>query len=64
MIKSCKEIAKDIDELKRKIQQDRLTEMALADFSDKKKCNTPDVLIICNNCNCWKIYHDKISVES
>lgn len=64
MIKSCKEIAKDIEELKRKIQQDRLTEMALADFSDKKKCKSPDILIICNNCNCWKIYNDKISVEN
>ena len=51
-MKTCKEIAKDIDDLRRKIQQDKLTDMALADFSDKKKCSSPDILIVCNNCNC------------
>lgn len=64
MVKSCREIAEDINELRRKIQQDRLTEMALADFSERNKCKAPDVLIICNNCNCWKVYNDKNAVEN
>ena len=65
MVKTCREIAEDIDELRRKIQQDRLTEMALADFSERKKCKAPDVLIICNKCKCWKVvYNDKNAMEN
>lgn len=64
MVKSCREIAEDINELRKKIRQDRLTEMALADFSARKKCESPEVLIICTNCNCWKIYNDKDALEN
>lgn len=54
MTKTCKEIARDIDELKRKLQQNRLIEMALADFSERVKCQSDNSSIMCSNCNCWK----------
>ncbi len=58
MVKSCGEIAKDIDELKRKLQQNRLIEITLADISERKKCESNNVLEICINCNCWKSVHN------
>lgn len=65
MVKSCREIAEDIDELRRKIQQDRLTELALADFSERKKCKNTDGLITCKKCICWKaVYNDKNALEN
>lgn len=64
MIKSCREIALEIDNLKIKLQQNKLVEMTLADISDKKKCTVNDSSIMCSNCNCWKIYDDKTAVEN
>lgn len=54
MTKSCREIARDIEELKRKLQQNRLIEMALVDFSERKKCQSESPIVMCSNCNCWK----------
>lgn len=54
MTKTCKEIARDIDELKRKLQQNKLVEMALADISERVKCQSNNASIMCANCNCWK----------
>ncbi len=54
MIKTCREIARDIEELKRKLQQNRLIDMTLADFSERKKCKSNTATEMCANCNCWK----------
>jgi hypothetical protein len=54
MTKTCKEIARDIEELKRKLQQNRLVEMALVDFFERKKCLSNIATETCLNCNCWK----------
>lgn len=54
MVKSCREIAKEIDELKKNLQQHRLLEITLADFSERKKCESNNALVMCANCTCWK----------
>ncbi|QMP83865.1 MAG: hypothetical protein [Caudoviricetes sp.] len=65
MVKSCREIAEDIDELRRKIQQDKFTEMVFADFSERTKCKSSDFSVMCKKCNCWKaVYNDKDALEN
>jgi hypothetical protein len=54
MVKSCKDIAKEIDELKRSLQQNKLVEMTLAEIADRKKCESNSVVDMCSNCVCWK----------
>ena len=54
MVKSCREIANDIEELKRKLQQNKLIEMSIADFSERKKCQSNNTTEMCVDCNCWK----------
>lgn len=54
MVKSCREIAKEIDELRRKLQQNKMVEMTLADISEKKRCESNNSSVMCSNCDCWK----------
>lgn len=54
MVKSCREIAKEIEELKTKLQLNKLFEITLADFSERKKCESNSATIMCANCTCWK----------
>lgn len=54
MVKSCKEIAKEIDQLKLKLQQNKLIEMTLAELADRKKCESTNANVMCSNCDCWK----------
>ena len=54
MIKSCREIQEEIDELKRKLQQDKMINRSMKYFSESRKCASNNADVICNNCNCWK----------
>jgi hypothetical protein len=60
MVKSCKEIAKDIEELRRKIQQNRLTEIVLAGIAERKRCESDSVFEMCKDCTCWKNVRERI----
>lgn len=54
MVKSCREIAKEIEALREKLRENRIIELTLADISDKKKCESSNASSMCKNCNCWK----------
>jgi hypothetical protein len=54
MVKSCREIQKDIEELKRKLQQNRLIEFTLLEMAEHKKCQSNNASDMCLKCNCWK----------
>ena len=54
MVKTCREIAKEIDELKRILKQNKLIEMSIIGLSDRKKCESNNATVMCANCNCWK----------
>ena len=64
-MKTCGDIAKDIDNLRHKLRHSRVVEMtvSLLENSDKKKCESPSPVNICIECNCWKSNHE-IPVES
>ena len=63
MVKSCREIEKDINDLKRKIQQNKLIEYALAGISERQKCDSNNTFEMCGDCHCWKI-REKIRNEN
>lgn len=54
MVKSCREIAKEIEDLRRKLQQNKMIELALVDLSERKKCSSSNASVMCCNCDCWK----------
>jgi hypothetical protein len=54
MVKSCSEIQKEIEELKRKLQQNRLIDLTFSEMTDKKKCESNNAAVMCSNCDCWK----------
>ena len=54
MIKSCREIAEDINDLKRKLQQDRMIKRSSDYFADRRKCDSNNASDICSYCICWK----------
>lgn len=54
MVKTCREIAKEIDELRKTLQQNKLLEMSMVSLSDRKKCESNNATVMCTNCNCWK----------
>lgn len=64
-MKTCRDIAKDIDSLLHKLRHSRVVDMtvSLLENSDKKKCESPSSSNICIECNCWKLNHE-IPVES
>ena len=57
-MKNCEEIEKDILSLKKKIQQDKLTEYVLLELFKFEKCVITNSLEKCKNCNCWKNVKD------
>lgn len=65
MVKSCREIAEEIDELRRKNQQNRLINMSLVIISETKMCRVDNPKQKCSQCNCWKaVYNDKDALEN
>lgn len=54
MVKTCRELAKDIEKLKEKLRENRIIELTLADISDKKRCESNNASSMCRDCNCWK----------
>lgn len=64
-MKTCRDIARDIEMLQHRIRNSRVVEMtiSLLENSDKKKCESPSSSNICIECNCWKLNHE-IPVES
>jgi hypothetical protein len=55
MTKSCKEISKDIRDLKEKIQTSKWINVLDKEISDKIKCNSDNAYEVCKNCKCWKV---------
>lgn len=58
MIKSCREIAEEIEDLRRDLQKDKLLQLSSVDFSERKKCESTNTSAMCSNCNCWKSARD------
>jgi hypothetical protein len=54
MVKSCREIAEEIDILKRNLQQNKNIKNSYEYFSERRKCNSNTATEMCANCNCWK----------
>jgi hypothetical protein len=54
MVKSCGEIQKEIEELRRKLQQNKLIEYTLREMTEMKKCESNNATDTCASCNCWK----------
>jgi hypothetical protein len=54
MIKSCREIAEEIEELRKDLQKNKLIQLSSVDFSERKKCESLNATSVCSNCNCWK----------
>lgn len=61
MVKTCAEIDKEIEELRRKLQQNKMIELSIKGVSERKKCNSSNANIMCSNCDCWKIVREYCS---
>ena len=59
MVKSCNEIAKEIENLRFEIKTNKAVNVILDDLVEKQKCDSPSARIMCNYCNCWKLVKDK-----
>jgi hypothetical protein len=55
MVKSCREIAKDIEDLKDNLKQNKLFKKSSEYDSERKKCDSNNVNEMCSGCYCWKI---------
>jgi len=54
MVKTCAEIDKEIEELRRKLQQNKTIELSIKGISERKKCKSSSANVMCSNCDCWK----------
>jgi hypothetical protein len=62
MTKSCAQIAEDINELKRNIQQSKMINKFATDLiKENKNCSSKNANIMCENCICWKIVREYCS---
>ncbi len=59
-MKTCRDIARDIDTLRHRLRHNRVVDMtvSLLESSDKKNCESPSAINICIECNCWKSNHE------
>lgn len=61
MVKSCKELAKEIEELKENLKQSRTNYSSIRSNSDKKLCESINPTTMCSNCDCWKSAREYVS---
>lgn len=55
-MKTCADVQQEINELKKKLQQDRNIRFFLRDkdLSEQQKCDSESRSFKCEKCNCWK----------
>lgn len=61
MVKSCNEIAKEIESLRVDIKTNKVINVVLDDLVEEKKCESPSAFVMCTNCNCWKMTREYCS---
>lgn len=55
-MKTCRDIAIDIENLRNRFRNNKT--ISLTENSERKKCESPSVLNICIQCNCWKLNYE------
>jgi hypothetical protein len=53
-VKTCAEVQKDINELRRKLKQDKREYDTYRHLSEQQRCDSESPLLKCEKCECWK----------
>jgi hypothetical protein len=62
-VKTCEDVQKEINDLRKKIQQEKTIKAFLASIklSEQQKCDSESITIKCEKCECWKTLKENYS---